>query len=94
MQGIKRFLQESEKKRKDWYNELTAGFEKRMKSDSLRTNIFFVCIFVAFAGVVGLSLFFVDGSLIAEMRNVEESTAKNTDCPELPLPATSASSCF
>ncbi len=81
------FLQESEKKLKDLYNELTAGFEKRMKSDALRTNIFFLCVFVAFAGVVGLSLFFIDGSLIAEMRNVEESTAKNTDYLELALPA-------
>lgn len=81
------FLQESEKKLKDLYNELTVGFEKRMKSDALRTNIFFLCVFVAFAGVVGLSLFFIDGSLIAEMRNVEESTAKNTDYLELALPA-------
>lgn len=81
------FLQESEKKLKDLYNELTVGFEKRMKSDALRTNIFFLCVFVAFTGVVGLSLFFIDGSLIAEMRNVEESTAKNTDYLELALPA-------
>lgn len=81
------FGQESEKKLQDLYNELTSNFEKRMKSDSLRMNIFFVGIFVAFAGVVGLSLFFIDGSLIAEMRHVEESTAKNTDYLELALPA-------
>lgn len=66
--------------------ELLRVIEENHRKDTIKMYIFFVFIFLAFLAVIGISLVFIDGSFISELRSGNTSLIKNTDYLELVLP--------
>lgn len=68
------------------YQDLCKDIENNCRKDTRRMYVFFVLIFLAFTAVILISLVFIDGSFIAELRAGNSSLTKNTDYLELVLP--------
>lgn len=66
--------------------ELLRVIEENHRKDTIKMYIFFVFVFFAFLAVIGISLVFIDGSFISELRSGNTSLMKNTDYLELVLP--------
>ena len=66
--------------------ELLRVIEENHRKDTIKMYIFFVFVFLAFLAVIGISLVFIDGSFISELRSGNTSLMKNTDYLELVLP--------
>ncbi len=60
--------------------------EKNHRKDTIGACIFFVLLLLVFVAVVGLSLVFIDGEFIEELRSGNSSLTKNTDYLELTIP--------
>ena len=68
------------------YVEQLKKLEEIHRKDSKRTIYFFAGIFLLFVAVIFISLVFIDGSFIIELRNGNASLLKNTDYLELIIP--------
>lgn len=68
------------------YQELLQEIEESRRKDTKRACIFFVLLLLVFVAVVGISLVFIDGKLIEELRSGNQSLTKNTDYLELTIP--------
>lgn len=66
--------------------ELLRIIEENHRKDTIKMYIFFIFVFLAFLAVIGVSLVFIDGSFISELRSGNTSLMKNTDYLELVLP--------
>ena len=66
--------------------ELLRIIEENHRKDTIKMYIFFIFVFLAFLAVIGISLVFIDGSFISELRSGNTSLMKNTDYLELVLP--------
>lgn len=68
------------------YQRLLTAIEENHQKDLKKMYIFFLIVFIVFLIVVGLSLVFIDGSLVNELRSGNTSVMKNTDYLELTVP--------
>lgn len=68
------------------YQELLKEIEDNHRKDTKRARIFFVLLLLGFIAVVGISLVFIDGKFIEELRSGNLSLTKNTDYLELTIP--------
>lgn len=68
------------------YQDLLNVIEENHQKDNKRMYLFFIFLFFALVAVVWISLVFIDGSFISELRSGNNSLMKNTDYLELVLP--------